>query len=145
MSEEQEIDLEALQDNIDETLIDEPEELDASQETEEQEDAPEFDLDASLDSFEPITLDGKISEEDAKEKASQRGWREDGKDKYGHQISAIEFLERTPLFHKMELMRGDIDDIKKQNKRLVEQSKLIAKKSVDDKAKMLSEFKAERE
>ena len=71
--------------------------------------------------FEPISLEGKITEEEAREKAIERGWREDGQDKFGHQISAIEFLERAPLFHKMNLMRGDIDEIKQQNKKLIEQ------------------------
>lgn len=140
-----EIDLQALQDNIDESQVDEPnKELDVDQENEQDED-PEFDLDAELDSFEPIELDGKITDDEATEKAKSRGWNPEGKDKYGHSVSAIEFLERTPLFHKMDLMRGDIDDIKKQNKKLVEQSKLIAKSAIDDKARMLNEFKEEKE
>lgn len=134
---EGEIDLNALEDAIGD---DKDENHDISQENED-----EIDLDAELDSFEPISLEGRVSEEQAMEKAIERGWREDGKDKYGHKISAIEFLERTPLFHKMELIRGDLDDVKKQNKLLVQQSKLVAKKAVEDKAKLNDELKQARE
>jgi hypothetical protein len=134
-----EIDLEALQNNIDES------QLDTGQEIVEKTEESEFDLDGALDSYEAIELDGKVTEEDAVTKAKERGWNPEGKDKYGHSVSAIEFLERTPLFHKMDLMRGDIDEIKAQNKRLTEQSKLIAKKAIDDKARLVKEFKEEKE
>jgi hypothetical protein len=145
--EEVEVDLDALQESIDDVLTDEDKELDTDQESDDQneENDEKIDLDQILDSFEPISLEGKISEDEAIEKAKERGWREDGKDKFGHQISAIEFLERTPLFHKIDLLRGDVEEIKKQNKKMAEQSKLIAKKSIEERQKMLDDFKAEKE
>ena len=155
MSEEQEeqqeqtIDLDALQKNIDESQNEEVDEnLDADQEVITEDDLvnePEFNLDEALDSFAPISLDGKITHEEAEEKAAERGWRKEGKDKFGHQISAIEFLERTPLFHKMDLMRGDIEKQNNQIKKLAEQSKKIAQKSIEDKAKLVAELKESKE
>jgi len=137
--ENDEIDIDALEDNIDKSQIEDVvTEDDLVNE-------PEFDLDEALDSFAPVSLEGKITPEEAEEKAAERGWRKDGKDKFGHQISAIEFLERTPLFHKMDLMRGDIESQNKQIKKLTEQSKKIAKKSIEDKARLVEEFKAEKE
>jgi len=105
----------------------------------------EFNLDSALDDFSMVSLDGKVSKEEAEEKAAERGWREDGKDKFGHKISAIEFLERAPLFHKMDLMKGDIDKQNKQIKSLMENSKKIAEKSINDKKKLLEDFQKEKE
>lgn len=105
----------------------------------------DFDVDSVLDGFEPISLEGKITDDEAREKAIERGWREDGVDKYGHRISAIEFLERAPFFRKFELMRNDIDEIRKENQKLADNSKKIAEKAIEDQKKMVEEFKAEKE
>jgi len=151
----EEVDIEAIRQSIEESQNEEAaddvadENIDADQEKVITEDdltnEPEFDLDEALDSFAPISLEGKITDEEAVAKASERGWREDGKDKYGHKISAIEFLERTPLFHKMDLMRGDIEKQDVQIKKLAEQSKKIAKKSIEEKERLVSELKAAKD
>jgi len=135
---------EIISDNPD----DEPIETDGDGEEQSEEDIEaedDFDVDSALDGFEPISLEGKISDDEAREKAIERGWREDGVDKYGHRISAIEFLERAPFFRKFELMRNDIDAVKKQNEKLAEQSKQIAKKAIEDQKKLVEGFKAEKE
>ncbi|MBR9702878.1 hypothetical protein GOV10_02495, partial [Candidatus Woesearchaeota archaeon] len=143
---DEEIDLEALQNSIDESQIDDtPEQEETPGEEADESSDENFDLDSALDSFEPISLDGKITEDVAIEKATERGWRPDGKDKYGHQISAIEFLERTPLFHKMGLMREDVEDLKKQNKRIIEQNKKIAQSKINSDKKHVEELKAQKE
>lgn len=149
MSEDKdEIDLEALQENIDESQIDEVVNEIKEDDVITEDDLvnePEFDIDEALDSFAPISLEGKISDEEAEAKAGERGWRKEGKDKFGHQISAIEFLERTPLFHKMDLMRGDIEKQNVEIKKLANQSKKIAQKSIEDRKKLVDDFKAEKE
>ena len=146
MSEEQEIDLKALEESIDNSQDEEQhEQQQASDEHEVQEAVEDFNIDEALDSYEPISLEGKITDEEAIEKATERGWREDGKDKFGHQISALEFLERTPLFHKMDLMRGDVEDLKKQNKKIIEQNKQIAQSKIDSDKKHVEDLKAQKE
>jgi len=95
--------------------------------------------------FAPISLEGKISDDEAIEKATERGWREDGKDKFGHKISAIEFLERAPLFHKMDLMRGDIKKQQQKIDELVVNSKKIAEGSIKEKERLGKELKTARE
>ena len=146
MPAEDKIDLEALQESIDDSQVDDN--IDVDQETDNQDDEQQiddFNLDNALDSFEPIELDGKITDDEATAKAKERGWNENGKDKYGHSVSAIEFLERTPLFHKMDLMRGDITEQNNKINKLLEQNKLIAKKSIDHEAKLVADFKKEKE
>lgn len=101
----------------------------------------EFDIDGALEGTDPIELEGRISEDEAKEKASERGWREDGVDRYGNRISAIEFLERTPFFTKIDKMHHDIEAQNEKIRQLAENSKLIAKKAVEDKQKLVAELK----
>lgn len=104
-----------------------------------------FDIDAALNGLEPIDLSGKISVEEAESRASERGWKKDGVDKYGHRISALEFLERAPFFRKMDLLRTDVDKANKLLEKVTQQNQLIAKKSIEDKQRMMAEFKAEKE
>jgi hypothetical protein len=134
------IDVEELEKHINESLEDENLEADVDVEEEQ----TDFDIDEALNSAEPIDLTGKISDEDAEAKATERGWSKDGVDKYGHRISAIEFLERTPFFKKMDLMRGDIDRVNKQVEKLAKQNQQIAQKSIEDKKKLVEGFKAEK-
>jgi hypothetical protein len=151
MSEEQieensqtdDLDIEALQANIEGIITDEPE-LE-QEEVIKEPNEPEFDLDAALNGTEPVDLTGKISEEDAETKASERGWNKEGVDKYGHRISAVEFLERTPFFKKMDLMRGDIDKAQQQLNKVLEQNQQIAKKAIEDKKTLNEQLKAAKE
>jgi len=146
---EEGVDLDALQDSIDESqsygVTDENKGGDLQSA---QNEGEKFDIDQALEShdgFEPFSLEGKITAEEAVEKATERGWTAEGKgDKYGHKISAMEFLERTPFYRKMNLMRGDIDDVKNQNKKLVENSKKIALKAVEDNKTLNAELKEAR-
>lgn len=154
---ETEINLEALEKNIQESLgepddsnVEETEEVAEEATGEENEEASDeveeaFDLDEALNSDQPIALANKLTEEQAREEAAKRGWKEDGEDRFGHKISAIEFLERAPLFKKISLMRGDIDELNKKTAHLVEQSKQIAQKSLEDKKKLNEELKAAKE
>jgi hypothetical protein len=157
---EDEIDIDALQKHIEENVLnDEPETeqtVDAAEaetekstedviEEEVEAEEPEFDLDQALDSSEPIDLEGKLTEEEAREKAIARGWREDGVDKYGHKISAIEFLERAPFFKKIDLMRGDIDNQREQIKKLIEANEKVVKKTMEEREQHASELKAAKE
>ena len=112
---------------------------------EEEVETPDFDLETVLESMEPIDLTGKITEEQAIEQAKKRGWNESGVDKFGHRLSAIEFLERTPFFRTIDKMKErqeklnhDIEELKRQNQQ-------IAAKSVADKQKLMAELKQERE
>lgn len=146
ISQADDFDLDALQAQIDESLLDEAEEeaeVEINAESEEQEEA--FDIDAALDSDEPIDLAGRLSEEDAETKATERGWTKTGVDKYGHRISALEFLERAPFFKKIDLMKNDYKRINEQLDKVLEQNQKIAKKSIEDKKKMMDDFKAEKE
>lgn len=131
-----EAELKALEDNIEtEEIVEEVEEVEEA----------EFDIDAALEGTEPVDLEGRITEDEAKERAIKRGWNENGQDKYGNRITAIEFLERTPFFKKMERMHSDIEAQDKKIRQLAEQSKLIAQKAVDDKTKLVAELKAAKE
>jgi len=149
------IDLEALEQNIQQSLgepddsnLEEAEEV--VEETiqgdgQEEEVEETFDLDEALNSDQPIALANKLTEDQAKEEAAKRGWKEDGEDKFGHKISAIEFLERAPLFKKISLMRGDIDEQNKKIQSLAEQSKQIVQKSLDDKKRLNNELQAAKD
>lgn len=152
---EAEIDLEALEKNIqaslgepDDSDIEETEEV-AEETTEghgQEEEAEEtFDLDEALNSDQPIALANRLTEEQAREEAAKRGWKEDGEDRFGHKISAIEFLERAPLFKKISLMRNDIEEQNRKIEELAEQSKKIAQKSLEDKKRLNEELKAAKE
>lgn len=154
---EAEIDLEALEKNIQATLgepddnnVEETEEVAEEATGEENEAAPDeseetFDLDEALNSDQPIALAGRLTEEQAREEAAKRGWKEDGEDRFGHKISAIEFLERAPLFKKISLMRGDIEEQNRKIEALAEQSKKIAQKSIEDKKRLNEELQAAKE
>lgn len=147
---EDEIDIAALEAGVKQSLeqeevVKEEEFIEGEFEVDDKPKEEEFDLDAALDSVDPVDLTGKISEEDAEAKAAERGWRKDGLDKYGHRISAIEFLERAPFFRKMELLRNDVDQAKKMLEKVTQQNQQIAKKSIEDKQRMVEEFKAEKE
>ncbi|MBT8449018.1 MAG: DUF4404 family protein, partial [Gammaproteobacteria bacterium] len=122
----------------------EPDNLEAA--AEEAEEAEEdFDLDAALNSDHPVALEGLITEEQAKEEASKRGWREDGKDRYGHKISAIEFLERTPFINRIDRLSESIEKQSQRIDDLAEQNKKIAQKSIEDKKKLNAELKEAKE
>jgi len=127
--------IKALEENIEES-----EEV-----VEEVEEEIEFDIDAAIEGTEPVDLEGRITEEEAKEKASARGWNEKGTDKYGNRITAIEFLERTPFFKKIDRMHNDIEIQNKKIRQLAENSKLIAQKAVDDKKALVNELKEAKE
>lgn len=127
INEDQEEVIENIEENIEEEVID------------------DFDIDAALEGTEPVDLAGKISDEDALAKAVERGYNPEGKDKYGHKISAIEFLERTTFFNKQKLMQKDIDRISKQAEKLARDNQKIAKKSIEDRNKLIADFKAEKE
>ena len=83
---EAEIDLEALEKNIQATLgepddnnVEETEEVAEEATGEENEAAPDeseetFDLDEALNSDQPIALAGRLTEEQAREEAAKRGW-----------------------------------------------------------------------
>jgi len=150
ISQEPDFDIEALQANIDNTLIDEPEEEvvvdeDLVVEPVDKEIIEEpFDIDAAINSGEHVNLSDKVTQEQAEEAAKGRGWNEEGTDKYGHKISAIEFLERSSFFRKNDLLKGDIDEVNKKVTKLLEQNQQIAQKSINDKKKMLDDFEAEK-
>lgn len=135
--------IKALEDNIEDP--DSEEEVGQREDVDEGEQEEEFDIDAALEGTEPVDLEGRITEDDAKERAIKRGWNENGQDKYGNRITAIEFLERTPFFKKMERMHSDIEAQDKKIRQLAEQSKLIAQKAVDDKTKLVAELKEAKE
>ena len=128
-----EAEIQKLQENIE---TEEP-----VKEHEEEAEEPEFDVDAALEGTEPVDLENVLTEEQAIEKATKRGWREDGKDRYGNRISAIEFLEKTPFFNKIEVMHHNIEEQNAKIRQLVENSKLIAQKAVEDKKKLVEELK----
>jgi hypothetical protein len=151
MNKEETVDIEALEKHIEETLKDDVEEVveevveEIEEPTEDTVEEPEFNLEEALDSTDPIDLTGKITDEEAREKAIERGWREDGVDKYGHKISAVEFLERAPFFRKIDLMRGDVEELKEQNKKIIEQNKKIAQAKIEADKKHVEELRAQKE
>ena len=125
-------------DQIDEEI--EQEEVEEVEETEEP-----FDLDAALDGLEAVNLDGKITDDEAIEAAKKRGWNEKGVDKFGHHVSAKEFLERTPFFRTIDRMRERQDKLNSEIENLKQQNQQIAAKSLADKEKLRQELKEERE
>jgi len=145
-----EVNLEEMEQNL-QAIVNEGEPAEETkEETKEETEVIAFDLDAALDKADPFDLEkeikaGRYTEEEAKDKATERGWNEGSGDKYGHKLSAIEFLERTPFFKKFDRMHEDQEHLKHQMNKLVEQNKKIAEKSLKDKAKMREDFKKERE
>ncbi len=143
--EEPTIDLDALQASIDgdDEVVEEA--AAEGEEVVEEVVEPEFDINAAINSGEHVNLSDKVTPEQAEAAAAERGWNEEGKDKYGHQISAIEFLERSSFFKKNDLMRGDIDKLNTKLDSVLKQNQQIAQKSIDDKKKLTEDFKAEKE
>lgn len=144
------INIEALQTNIDEAINEDLEEvveevIEVKTEQVAEVEPEPFDIDAAINSGEHVNLSDKVTPEQAEEAAASRGWNPDGKDKYGHQISAVEFLERSSFFKKNDLLKGDIDEVKEQLKKVLVHNQQIAKKAVEDKNRMLADFKAEKE
>ena len=140
-AQEEEFDLDALEESIQSTMGEPEEEVEET--TEELEE--EINFDELMNSDQPIALAGLVTEEQASEEAAKRGWREDGEDRFGHKISAIEFLERAPMFNKIGLLKGDVDTLKKQQQTLLEQNKQIAQKAIDDKKKLNDDLKAAKD
>jgi hypothetical protein len=147
---EQELDIDALQAHLDGIINEEEQELESEVEIEQEleseaEVEAKFDIDAAINSGEHVSLTGKITQEEAEESAKSRGWNEDGSDKYGHKISAIEFLERASFFKKNDLLRGDVEKVKEQLGKVLEHNKQIAQKSIEKQKQMKAEFEAEKE
>ena len=151
-TDDNDIDIEALEEHIQASIADdEPEAVEAAEadtttdEVVEKADEPVFNLDEALNSDTPVALANHLTDDQAKEEASKRGWNEDGADRFGHKISAIEFLERTPLFNKINLMRGDIDAQNKRIEKLAEQSKKIAQSKIESDKQHREALKAQKE
>lgn len=140
MKNEDGIDLDALQQSIEGDDDLEP----ASKEKEPTEN--DFDLKAALSGEFPPNLsqlieDGALTEEQIITEAGSRGWTEEGKgDKYGHKISAIEFLERTPQFNTIKGLKDRLDRQEKQITKMADVTRKAAAKSIEKQQKLMTQL-----
>ena len=148
-AQEEEFDTETLEKNLQAVIESEQEEetpeVEAESKSEEAAEIEDFDLDELLNSEQPIALAGVLTDDQAREEAEKRGWTEEGTDRFGHKVSAIEFLERAPFFKKINRMREDIDKQNEKIHSLAEQSKKIAQKSIEEKKRLNDQLKAAKE
>ena len=158
---EEEIDYTAaLEEHMAETLEEErgeteetEEELEAKEEEQHEEETEEevetFNLDAAIneatDSDQHLDLTDKLTDEQAAEEATKRGWRAEGKDRFGHKLTAVEFLERSPFVNTINKIRDEVKQTKEQLSKVLKQNEQIAKKSIADKKQMVEDFEKEKQ